>query len=256
MLFIAHRGFRVGVIENTCNAFLKALQLKMDYIELDVQLSKDQILYILHDATLTRTMGVEGTLGNFQSEKLDQIHTIDGNWKIPRLQTLLEYLQSHPEHLTKLMIELKGPGTGVPTARLVNQLAMEHKVVFSGRYLQELIDAHHVSPNIPLCLNITKCKEFTLTDFLTLASLDKMPLPFMMMSLKSNSTDMKSFINQCHHMNIQALCWNFIDSTDPIMRMEELTKNGIDGILFDDPATVSPIRSFISTNPSDLMGIY
>ena len=45
MLYISHRGFRVGVIENTFQAFQYSIDLKMDYIELDVQLSSDGHLF-------------------------------------------------------------------------------------------------------------------------------------------------------------------------------------------------------------------
>ena len=54
MLHIAYRGFRVGVVENTFQAFQRSIDLKMDYIKLDVQLSSDRYHFVLHDDNLER----------------------------------------------------------------------------------------------------------------------------------------------------------------------------------------------------------
>lgn len=56
---IAHRGASGYAPENTMVAFDKALQMKADYIELDVQMSKDGELVIIHDTTVNRTTDID-----------------------------------------------------------------------------------------------------------------------------------------------------------------------------------------------------
>lgn len=245
MILIGHRGFRINVQENTFNAFNTAFQLKLDYIEFDVQLSKDETLFILHDASLDRTMNASGKLSDLMTEDLEKITTKDGNFHIPKLSQVFQYKVDHPDLKTKFMIELKGPNSGVPTAKLIQQYHLEDHVVFSGRYLTELTTAHELCPNIPICLNITKCKDFTVSDLLKCNSVESFPLPFSMFSLKTNVMDSSAFIQQCHFLKTQALCWNFIDYTDPAEMIQKMIDWNIDGMLLDDPKTVAIARKYL-----------
>jgi len=52
---IAHRGASAEAPENTLSSFQKAIDLKVDMIELDVQLSRDGVPIVIHDETLHRT---------------------------------------------------------------------------------------------------------------------------------------------------------------------------------------------------------
>ncbi|WP_457559583.1 glycerophosphodiester phosphodiesterase [Candidatus Harpocratesius sp.] len=231
------------MVENTFQAFNKATQLLMDFIELDVQLSQDKVLYILHDARLDRTMNASGELSQWNSQELDKIRSKDGKWPIPRLSTLFDKFEHKSVLFPNLMIELKRKGTGIQTAKMIKEKKLSSKIVFSGRSLPELQDAHLICPDVPICLNITKCKEFPLDQLYNINSQKHLPLPFKMISLKSQLIDSEKFINKCHSLQIQALSWNFIDYSNPIEVMKQLMKWKIDGILFDDPKTVMPIRS-------------
>ena len=59
---IAHRGFSGKYPENTLLSFEKALELGVDAIELDVQLSRDGEVMVFHDEELLRTTGENGLL--------------------------------------------------------------------------------------------------------------------------------------------------------------------------------------------------
>ena len=52
---VAHRGASGYAPENTMAAFEKAFQMKADYLELDIQMTKYQKLVVLHDPTFVRT---------------------------------------------------------------------------------------------------------------------------------------------------------------------------------------------------------
>ena len=58
----AHRGGSIEAPENTLEAFQYALDLGCEYIETDVQLSKDGIPYIFHDDNLKRIPGMLGAI--------------------------------------------------------------------------------------------------------------------------------------------------------------------------------------------------
>ena len=108
---IAHRGASGYAPENTLAAFDKAVEMQADYIEIDVQLSKDDLPVVIHDDTLDRT--TNGT-GNISAYTLQELKSLDaGSWfdkkyageKIPSLN---EVLEMYGEKIN-ILIELKSP---------------------------------------------------------------------------------------------------------------------------------------------------
>lgn len=71
---IAHRGCSSIAPENTYSAWVKAIDVGADYFELDIQLSSDDSLVIMHDDTVDRT--TNGT-GSVSSLTYDQLRTLD-----------------------------------------------------------------------------------------------------------------------------------------------------------------------------------
>jgi glycerophosphoryl diester phosphodiesterase len=82
-LVIAHRGASAAYAENTRAAFLHALALGADGVEVDVHLTKDRHLVCLHDATLERTSNGSGAVSD---HTLAQLRRLDfHSWKGARL---------------------------------------------------------------------------------------------------------------------------------------------------------------------------
>lgn len=67
-LIIGHRGASGHVPENTLASFAKALEFKVDAIELDVHLLKSGELIVIHDKTLDRTPNGKGVLNRYRSK--------------------------------------------------------------------------------------------------------------------------------------------------------------------------------------------
>jgi glycerophosphoryl diester phosphodiesterase len=80
--FIAHRGYRARYPENTLVAFQAALDAGVQMIELDVALSRDRKLVVIHDATLERTTNGEGAVKEHTLAQLKQLDA--GGWFHPR----------------------------------------------------------------------------------------------------------------------------------------------------------------------------
>jgi glycerophosphoryl diester phosphodiesterase len=106
---IAHRGFSSEAPENTISAVLAAIKAKADRVEIDVQLSQDGTVYLMHDRTLLRTTGVNNRLANLNDEEIEQLDA--GSWfssdfegeKVPKLSDVLEVCKGK----ISLKIELK-----------------------------------------------------------------------------------------------------------------------------------------------------
>lgn len=77
-LVFAHRGFSGEFPENTMIAFQKAIREKVDLIELDVTLSEDREVVVIHDDDLDRTTKLVGNVRKFKSEILSELDA--GSW--------------------------------------------------------------------------------------------------------------------------------------------------------------------------------
>lgn len=73
VLVVAHRGFSGAAPENTLVAFQKAIELGSDMIELDVHLSKEGEVVVIHDSTLERTTQGQGKIIDHTLQELGQL---------------------------------------------------------------------------------------------------------------------------------------------------------------------------------------
>jgi len=93
---IAHRGASGYAPENTIAAFKKAIEMKADGIELDVHLTKDGRLAVVHDEKLGRTSNGKGLIMDYTFEELRMLDF--GSWyspeyeneRIPALEEVME----------------------------------------------------------------------------------------------------------------------------------------------------------------------
>ena len=73
ILKIGHRGAKGYEPENTLISFQKAIDLKVNGIELDVHLSLDGALMVIHDATINRTTAGKGFINELSLQELKSL---------------------------------------------------------------------------------------------------------------------------------------------------------------------------------------
>ena len=106
----AHRGFSGKYPENTLLAFQKALDEGVDGIELDVQLTSDGEVVIIHDEKVDRTTDGEGLVVSYtleQLKKLDASYIYKGEMGFNPIPTLREYFELVKDSPIVTNIELK-----------------------------------------------------------------------------------------------------------------------------------------------------
>jgi glycerophosphoryl diester phosphodiesterase len=89
MLKIGHRGAKGHESENTLISFQKALNMQVDGIELDVHLSADGELMVIHDETIDRTTNGKGFVNKLSLREL-KTFPIDGKHQIPTLKEVFD----------------------------------------------------------------------------------------------------------------------------------------------------------------------
>lgn len=117
---VAHRGASGYAPENTLKAIDKADRLGFDWVENDVQRTKDGRLVVIHDTNLARTTNVEQVfpgrapynVGDFTAAEIAKLDA--GAWKGAeftgaRVPTLTQYLDRIDHNHQKLLMEIKAP---------------------------------------------------------------------------------------------------------------------------------------------------
>ena len=136
----AHRGFSGKYPENTMLAFEKAVEIGVDGIELDVHLTKDNEIVIIHDEDIKRTCDGEGLVKDMTLEELrkfDASATFRGQYGFCGIPTLREYFELIKDTPIITNIELK---TGVyeyhtieqRVIDMVREFGLSEKIIFSS----------------------------------------------------------------------------------------------------------------------------
>jgi glycerophosphoryl diester phosphodiesterase len=115
-MIIAHRGESFDAPENTMAAIQLAWDRGADAVEIDIQLSKDNRIVVIHDFETKRLAGVNKKVKEQTFEELRKLDV--GSWKNPsfkdeKIPSLAEVLESVPNG-KKLIIEIKSDSSIIP----------------------------------------------------------------------------------------------------------------------------------------------
>lgn len=110
MLKIGHRGAKGHLPENTLVSFQKAIDLGVDMIELDVQLSLDKVPMVIHDETVDRTTSRVGLVTDFSAKELQKLG-------VPTLKDVFELVHNQCE----INVEIKAFSATQSVLDLINK---------------------------------------------------------------------------------------------------------------------------------------
>ncbi|WP_431029884.1 glycerophosphodiester phosphodiesterase [Lysinibacillus sp. LZ02] len=161
----AHRGASGYALENTFEAFDKARILKADGIELDIQRSKDDVLFVFHDLHLKRLTGVSQLINECTAEEVSELKLgrrffrLFARQRIPTLEKVFHWAN---EHHMPLNIELKESliENIMPFIRLLKTVDLPNGSHVSS-FHDELLRAVKVHcPHIETAIIVTKKFEW------------------------------------------------------------------------------------------------
>lgn len=143
----AHRGCSQRYPENTLLAFEKAISIKnLTGIELDIQLTKDNELVVIHDESVDRTTDGTGFVRDFTLTQLKKLHIYaDDNLtqSIPTMDEVFDLLETRMKSGFRLNIELKNSvypydGMEEKIVEMVHRRGLQKSVVYSTFYARSL----------------------------------------------------------------------------------------------------------------------
>ena len=145
MILTGHRGAAELEPENTRLSIQKAIDLSVDQVEIDVHLTRDQHLVVIHDATVDRTTDGQGAVADFTLVEIKRLDAGKGE-RIPTLQEVIDLVRGK----VVLQIELKGPDTAEPVVRAVERNSIESEVLLTSFVHERLREARQLNPSLAL----------------------------------------------------------------------------------------------------------
>jgi len=140
---VGHRGAAGLEPENTLRSIRKAIELGVDQVEIDVRVTRDGRLVVIHDETVDRTTNGSGYVKDLTFDELRRLDAGKGE-RIPTLREVLE--------LTKgkviLQIELKVKDAAESVVRLVEEMDAVGDVIITSFMHGLLQKVYQLNPNV------------------------------------------------------------------------------------------------------------
>ena len=230
---IAHRGGVQLAPENTLAAIRQAVELGVDMIEIDVILSKDGEVIVIHDDKIDRTTNGVGVV---QEMTLEEIRQYDaGSWfdarfageKIPTLGEVFETINGQ----TVLLIEIKDgdekyPGLERKVVDAIHQYEANDWVVVQSFNENSVIRTRAMDP--ALITYYLMGKNFT--DFYEQMPAEMATLPYHGIAVHHSGIDAEK-TQKVHELGYKLLVWTVNEEED----IQRMIAAGVDGIITDRP---------------------
>lgn len=219
---IAHRGGIVpGYPENTLKAFQRCIDLEVDYIELDLRVTSDGKLVIIHDETLDRTTNGSGRISHYSLEELKAFDAGDGE-RIPAFDEALRLVSGAG---VKLLLDIKLDKNldAAKVLKAVNEFDLKSMVIFGIRSLEDLAKFHEIDPDIVTLGFISEQDQ--IDDFIE-HGID-------IIRLKQNwITEYPELVALLRKQNITV--WTTVSIMSD-KALKAIINTGLHGIIYDDP---------------------
>jgi len=150
-LRIAHRGAsgRGLAPENTLAAFEKALDIGVDMLEIDVRVTGDGQLIVLHDPSLDRTTDCEGIVREMGLDEIRQADAGDGE-RVPILGEVFDLARNR----APILLEIKSDFIAERVVQAIADAQIEEQVVVQSFNPQTVERVKRLAPHLPSSLLI------------------------------------------------------------------------------------------------------
>lgn len=144
-LIISHKGAGNYAPANTLKAIQKAIDLKADFVEIDVHKTKDQQIVLIHDAKLKNSSGKYEFVKEMTLEQIKKFDVEEGE-KIPTLEEVI----SISKNKINLQVEIKAEGLTDNLVKLLRSEDLIKSSIISSFSLVELIKLKRIAPNLKI----------------------------------------------------------------------------------------------------------
>lgn len=235
---IAHRGFSGAAPENTLSAFQKALDIGADYFELDVHISADDSLIVIHDKSIDRTStgGQKGLVAemNYSELKLAGAaypEKFGQQFKSEPMPTLFESLAFAKGKPIKVCVEIKVQDVESQVMDVINKLNMGEQVIIFSFHRDVLEEIRRLDPDIPMLFLRNYADESTLKEANEIGA--------NAVGAGYDTRITPELIQKAHESGLELWKW----TVNGKAQMKDLFDVGIDGIITNYPDSAMMIMT-------------
>ena len=231
VLVIAHRGAAGSAPENTLAAINQAIADGADWVEIDVQESRDGKVVVVHDSDFMKLAGDPIKVWEGDAARLQEIDIgswFDPRFKNERVPTLTQVLQIIKKAGSRLVIELKYYG---------HDQQLEQRVI-------DLVEAANMADSVAIMSlkleGVNKLKALRpdwtggLLAATSVGDITRMNADFL--AVNQNMAN-PAFIRRAHKAGKQVFVWTV---NDPLS-LSHWMSMGVDGVITDEPAMARKI---------------
>lgn len=233
--FIAsHRGGGATAPENTIPAIEAALAGGFGYVEVDIALTGDRRAVLMHDATVDRT--TDGT-GRLSALSLDAVRRLDaGSWFAPeyagtRVPLLAEFLDVLDSSGGRALVELKGDWDAEAVAAFTEEVEgrdLERRIIVSSFDARTLAHVRAASETIPRLAILKRLPEDVV------AAVEETGARGIVVDRRAVLAR-PEIVDELHDGGFRVVVYTLNSDA----QWDEVTALGVDGIVTDDPRTLS-----------------
>jgi glycerophosphoryl diester phosphodiesterase len=228
---VAHRGNSAVAPQNTLAAFESAWRAGADSVEIDVQLTADGEVVVIHDDTVDATTSGTGALAGLD---LADVRALDaGSWfaaayagqRVPTFAEVVELLLARPG--MALLLEVKGSWTADQVRRLTEPLrdaGLTDRVVAQSFWPETVAALRDADPGLRRGLLVASLDDDLLARCAELEVMTCNPLGALL-------AEDPGVVGRLHDAGVQVTVWT-LNEPD---QWAEAVRLGVDGIITDRP---------------------
>jgi len=237
---IAHRGGRGLWPENTLYAFEHARDLGVDLLEMDLRMTADGHIVVMHDRAVDATTNGRGLVSDMTLDELKELYAGargDGDFpfrerglRVPTLREVLTALSS-----SRLNLEMKAftPKEATSLCRLLQEFDAEARVLVASFGQEPMLAFREECPSVATSATFREAFVFVVLHRVGLGSLYRSPAVAFQVTeyFRELHVVEPSFLESAKDANIQVQVWTINEPSD----MKRLLDMGVHGILTDYP---------------------
>ena len=243
---IAHRGASAYYPENTMASFAAAIHMGVDAIELDVHMSSDGQVMVIHDETLERTTNGGGYVHQLTRKQLQALDAgiLKPEYQKERIPLLNDVVMLAKKSNVWVNIEIKAGSEPYPEmeerlAGIVRACGMEKRVLFSSFNHYALVRLREVWPQAPVAVLHVSALVDAWEYAKKLGAKALHPLYAV--------TLLPGWVQSCQRAGIAVNAWTVDDETV----MEKLMHLQVDGLVSNKPDVALRVRARLHMDSND-----
>lgn len=247
----AHRGASARAPENTLEAFRLAVEAGAGGLELDVHMTLDKEIVVIHDATVERTTEGSGVVAEM---KLDELHALDAGYCFSpdggrthpyrgrglRIPTLAEVYEQFPAACVNVDIKGSLPGAEEAVMRVIREAGAEERSLVVSEHHAVVRRFRRVSGGrISTGASRLETGAFYLLSRLRLERLFRPPCAALQVPVEHKGLTLvtQRFVEAAHSRGVRVDAWTINEPGE----MRRLLDLGVDVIMTDRPQTLASV---------------